>query len=40
MFIIRLCFTKMCEIGIFDKNSFILGTKLSAVKNVLFGVER
>ena len=26
--------------GIFDKNSFILGTKLNVLKNVLLRVER
>ena len=37
----RLCFTKVCKIGrIFDKNLFILGTKLNILKNVLLRVER
>ena len=37
----HLCFTKVCEMGgIFDKNSFILGTKLNVLKNVLLRVER
>ena len=36
-----LCFTKVCEMGgIFDKNSFILETKLNVLKNFLLRVER
>ena len=37
----RLCFTKLCEMEeIFDKNSFILETKLNVLKNFLLRVER
>ena len=36
-----LCFTKMCFMGeIFDKNSFIFGKKLNALKNFLLMDER
>ena len=32
---------RLCEMGgIFDKNSFILGTKLNVLKNFLLRVER
>ena len=35
-----LCFTKVCKVrGIFDKNLFILETKLYALRNVLLRVE-
>ena len=37
----RLCSITVCEIGwIFDKNSFILRTKLNVLKNFLLRVER
>ena len=36
-----LCFTKMCEVGkIFDKNSFILGTKIIVLKNSVEGWKK
>ena len=39
----RICFPKMCEMvwgAFFDKNSFILETKLNVLKNIFLKVER